>query len=121
MARKRGDKPIPEAIVRACRSLAGRANTREAARQLGISASSVRRIWAAQVRDEESEVRSPLAVGERWCDPPERCAEGHLVYIMPCRLCALLAGAKERPMERISIVCPRCRHDQAVRRGKQWR
>ena len=94
----RGRKPISDAILVQIADLAraGLSN-RQIARQLGISHPTV---TAARRRGRGKnnlvERYGMLEPGESACDPPQRCPEGHLCHVLPCRTCAFERQARSR-------------------------
>lgn len=86
-----GRPPLSDSLVDEMAELRARGlSDRQIAARLGVAHVSV----ARQLRKRSSPHNTPLEKsggiepGERYCDPPERCDQGHLCYVLPCRTCA---------------------------------
>lgn len=96
-----GRPPLPQhTIDEIVRMRAAGFSERAIATSLGISKSSVNLYSRPNPRSRRGDQAAPrqnwsleragaVEPGESFCDPPQRCAEGHLCYVLPCRECVL--------------------------------
>lgn len=85
----RGRKPIPDALVDQMVAMRAAGLThRQIACECGVAISTVGAALVRRPRNSHLEKAGVLEPQETLCDPPQRCPEGHLCHVLPCRSCA---------------------------------